>query len=267
MKMRSTRTVVMCMVIVGLSSLTHGVVLLDEQFDGDLSNWTVLDGGGVTAAAVSNGQLHLTATDPVTYSRTGVVSKDAYALPSGPTGKLIIDFYGTNVIDLPSGINSKSAPSYLVSQFKSASNVFEGWYNYIGIKGEDATYGDWVQWTGVSGSSYTDINIPNGTYGTILKHMIFVIDAANINIYIEDDYFENLTNPVAVYTTPTNSIFSSQWNGEVYVNLTTQENLSWFTATTVEDFDGVKVTAIPEPASVVLLGLTSLALFKRNKKS
>jgi len=252
-------------VMLGVSGVVSGAVLLDEQFSGDLSNWTVLNSGGSTAAAASGGQLHITQTNSPQWTYGGVESQVAYAMPTG--GMLVVDFYGTNIVDLPNALNTHSAPGYLVSQYQSTGNTFQGWNNYISIKRKDGTYGNWVQWTGTNDSGYVDIgSLNDGTYGTISKHMILTIDATNIKAYIADDYFENLVNPVAVYTTATSSIFNSEWTGAVYVNMMSEKITGWYSGTTVEDFDGVKVTAIPEPVSLVLLGVGSITMLLRKKK-
>src|SRR3989339_1064550 len=86
-------------VMLGVSGVVSGAVLLDEQFSGDLSNWTVLNSGGSTAAAASGGQLHITQTNSPQWTYGGVESQVAYAMPTG--GMLVVDFYGTNIVDLP----------------------------------------------------------------------------------------------------------------------------------------------------------------------
>lgn len=254
-------------VMLGIFGVASGAVLLDEQFTGDLSNWTVLNGGGNTTATVSGGQLNITQTNSDQWTPNGVESKVAYALPAGPTGKLIVDFYGTNIIDLPNALNTHSAPGYFLSQYQSTGNRFQGWNNYIGIKGKDGTYGNWAQWTGTNSDGYVDLGSFNdGTYGTVTKHLILTVDAANINVYVADNYFENLVNPVAVYTAATSSIFNAEWTGAVYVNMMSEKITGWYSGTTVENFDGVKVTAIPEPVSLVLFGVGGVTMLLRKKK-
>ena len=264
---RVTSFVIAGVLMLVMSGVVSAGVLLDEQFNGDLSNWTVLNGGGNTTATVSGGQLAITQTNGAQWTSCGVESKVAYALPSGPTGKLIVDFYGTNIVDLPNALNTHSAPKYFLSQYQSTSNVFQGWNNYMGIKGKDGTYGNWVQWTGTTGDGYVDIGSFNdGTYGTTTKHLILVVDAANINVYIANDFFENLVSPVATYTTATSSIFNSEWTGGLYVNLLSEKITSWYTGTTVESFDGVKVSSIPEPISAVMFGVAGVVALLRKKK-
>ena len=251
-------------VMLGMSGIVSGTatVLLDEQFTGDLGNWTVLVGGGTpptSSVAVSGGQLIISHNNPPQWSARGVESAVAYALPAGPDGLLIVDFYGTNLG------GEHSMPKYLLSQYQSTGNTFQGWNNYIGVKGKDAYWGDWVQWTGVSGGSYVAITPAIGN-ATTLKHMILTVDAANIKVYIGTDYFENLVNPVAVYTTTTSSIFNPEWTGAVYVNLMSEENTAWYTGTSTERFDGVKVTAIPEPVTLVLFSVGGVTMLLRKKK-
>ena len=254
---RVTSFVIAGVFMLVMSGVVSAGVLLDEQFNGDLSNWTVLNGGGTTTATVTGGKLDIAAVNPPQYVYTGVESKVAYALPSGPTGKLIVDFYGMNV-------NNVSAPNYLLSQYQSTSNVFQGWNNYIGVKGKDSYFGDWVQWTGVSSQTYTAITAIGNA--SVSKHMIVVIDAANINVYIANDFFENLVNPVAAYTTTTSSIFNSEWTGGVYVNMVLNENVSWSVGTSVESFEGVRVSSIPEPISAVMFGVAGVVALLRKKK-
>jgi len=244
------------MVFVFTSSSSAGVAL-HEEFDTDLSLWKVLSTGSPDAndAAVSLtgwGELQIDLFNNQRFRYQGVQSKEAFTIPAG--GMLVADFYGVN--QALWGNSSHSDPFWALSVYGSELFLDLSYYGWIGVKGWNAYWGDWVQWPRLpsgepDGYQFievdnptpppTKISLTNGNY----KHVIITVDASFIKVYIEDDYYENLTSPTALYTAITSNIFTAE---EValgfYVSVAASHYTEWFTGQCSELFDGVKVSRI-----------------------
>lgn len=231
------------LMIISCSTMVFGEVLLDETFDTNLSAWTLLNtpGAGATVnVGLSGGQLNVTMTNNDRERVQGVQSVARYPLSVVAGEKLVFDFYGVNTFGVD-GIDTHSYPWSAVCANPNTVGFFMGWNpNWIAVRGWEATYGDWVMSSAIS--SYVDLA---GANATTLKHTIITIDDANINVYIEDDYYENLSNPTALYTTATSSIFSpGDLETGLYVVVGGARYTNWYAGTCTESFDGVKVSHI-----------------------
>jgi len=249
------------MVLLGMSAGVSATILLDETFDTNLNGWTLLDTpspGGYVNVGINGSKLIVELENNARWRSQGVQSIDTYALAAGQ--KLVFDFYGTNTIG-QDGVDTHSYPFVVVAAYANADGCFNAWNSgWVAVKGWDGYFGDWAQ-SSVIG--YADLA---GDNATTLKHTIITIDAADINVYIEDDYFENLTNPSSLYTTTTSSVFTAEelQNG-LYVNLTGARYTEWYTGACQEWFDGVRVSSIPEPASLCLFAAAVIAGWLRKK--
>ena len=238
-----------------------GGVALNEEFDTDLSKWVVLgepnNPTGTAEATVSLtgwGELEVTQTNFNDRWRCqGVQSIEQYPMPEG--GTLVVDFYGTNhSIWKTSGYCN---PYWTVASYESTGYFNTGidpadggWFS---VKGWNAYYHDWVQWLGIPGGYYEIpvvnpedppipywISLTNNTF----KHVIIAIDANFINVYIEDDFYENLSSPTSLYSVDTNDVFTvAELASGLYVYVIEQEYVN-FGYETGELFDGVKVTRV-----------------------
>jgi len=235
-------------VIVGLAMLIYsgivfGEVLLDEKFDTNLNAWTLLNtpgAGGTVNVGLSDGKLNVSLTNNDRWRTQGVQSIARYPVPTEAGKKLVVDFYGVSTFGID-GIDTHSYPWSAVCFLSNVSaGCFMSWNpNWIAVKGWDASYGDWVQSSAIG---YADLA---GDNATTLKHTIITIDDANINVYIEDDYYENLSNPTSLYTTTASSIFSpEELEMGLYVVVGAARYTSWYTGTCTESFDGVRVSHI-----------------------
>jgi len=212
-----------------------GDTVLQEDFSTTLQHWTLLNtpsAGGTVTVGLSEGALAVTLTNNARFRYQGVQSVERYALPAG--GTLVIDYYGIN------GDEGHSHPFWAVSANAATGGYFDtyntGWF---AIKGRDAYFGDWVQWNGIPGG-YVALPTSNSTQ---LKHVITVITADFIKVYIEDDYFENLFNPAVLYSTATSDVFTTaQLEEGLYVEVLAARYTEWFTGQCLELFDGVKVS-------------------------
>lgn len=267
-----------CLVVAGLlvlvcASTNWGGVALDEKFDSDLSKWVVLDepnhpelGQVVNVELTGGGSLQVDCNNNDRFRYQGVQSKERYTLPAG--GKLVIDFYGNNSDVGTSWLypgSTHSHPFWTVASFDSTtdSNNADGsvqmWHaSYFSVKGKDAYTADFVMWEGQSGEvagGYVNIEVLNPADPPIpykisltnqgFKHVIMEIDATNINVYIEDDYYENLLSPTVLYTTATSNVFTSaELANGLYVYALAARYTDWYTSTVGERFDGVKVTRV-----------------------
>ncbi|MHB9071009.1 MAG: hypothetical protein ACYC54_11665 [Sedimentisphaerales bacterium] len=244
-----------------------GGVALDEKFDTDLNKWVVLDepnhpelGQTVNVELTGGGSLQVDCNNNERFRYQGVQSKERYTLPVG--GKLVIDFYGNNADTGTSWMypgSTHSHPLWTVASFDSNTGCVSTWRaSYFSVKGKDAYYGDWVMWEGPSGEvpgGYVDIEVLNTAVPPIpytisltaqgFKHVIMAIDANNINVYIENDYYENLSSPTALYSVTTSSVFTSaELTSGLYVYALAARYTDWYHSTVGERFDGVKVTRV-----------------------
>ena len=232
---RMKKLIVVWFVLLSSSYAAFGEVVFRDDFDTNLDAWTLLNTpstGGTVNVGLSGGKLIVSMTNNARWRGQGIQSAEQYTLPG--EGELVVDFYGINEGTY------HSYPFEAVCAYPNAGGCFNGWNtNWIAFKGWDAYFGDWVQ-TSLGG--YTDLA---GANATTLKHTIVAIDANDINIYIADDYYENLSNPAALYTTATSNIFTSEQlaNG-LYVCVTAARYTEWYTGTCTESFDGVQVSRI-----------------------
>lgn len=249
-------------VVLGMSAAVSAAVLLDETFNANLNAWTLLDtpsDGGTVDVGINAGKLIINMENNAPWRTQGVQSADVYALAAGQ--KLVFDFYGTNTIG-DGGVDTHSYPFMAVAAYANGGGCFNAWNSgWVAVKGWDGYFGDWAQ-SSVIG--YADLA---GANAMTLKHTIITIDATDINMYIEDDYYENLINPSALYTTATASVYSSEelQNG-LYVCLTGARYTSWYSGECKEWFDGVRVSSVPEPASLCLFGAMGIATLLRKKR-
>ena len=219
-------------------------VALNETFGTNLDAWTVLDTnstGGTVDVSVSDGNMTVSLTNNDRLRNQGVQSKERFVLPAG--GKLVVDSYCINT----GGDDSHCYPYVSVEAHASTDGYWNGSLtSWAAVKGWDAYYGDWAQ-TSLGG--YTDLA---GANATTLKHTIIVIDESNVKMYIEDDYYENLSNPTALYTTATSNIFTSEELADgLYVSLTAARYTAWYTGLCKEIFNGVKVQYLYPPTQAI----------------
>ena len=257
--MTSVRSMILGVIVFGMSGIVSGAVVLDETFT-DLSAWNVLDtpGAGATVeVSLGGGNLNVTLTGSPQYRLQGVESKAQYAVPAG--GILIVDSYGTN----SAGDGTHSHPDLTLSAFANdAGGFFAPWGgHYVNLKGWDAYFGDWAQ-SNILG--YADLA---GDNITTAYHSIITVDETSIKWYIETDFYENVSSPTALYTCPTSDVFSpGELAAGLYIDILAARYTSWFSGTCAENFDGVRVTVIPEPVSLVLFGLAGTTMLLRKKK-
>ena len=236
--MRFTMILFVWFALLSFSGTAFGEVVFSEDFSTNLNAWTLLDTPGTSGTVdvgLSNGKLSISMTNNDQWRTQGVQSAEQYVLPVG--GKLIVDFYGIN-----EG-SSHSYPYWAVCANPNTSGFFNrldtGWF---AVKGWDAYWGDWVQWNGIPGG-YVSLPV---TKATTSKHVIIEIDASYINVYIEDDYYRNLTSPTAVYTVATSSVFNTEKLSQqgLYVCVLAARYTEWYTGEVNEKFDGVEVSYI-----------------------
>lgn len=242
MKFFDKITLVVWIALLICSGATFGEVVFSEDFSTDLSSWILLDTPseeGSVSITLSGGKLDISMTNNDRWRAQGLQSIERFALPFG--GKLVIDFYGTN-----EG-SAHSYPFWTVSSVDESSvGVLETWVpsGWFSVKGWDASYGDWVQWGGML-DGYADLP---GANATTPKHVIMEIDSLFINVYIEDDYYRNLSSPVAVYTVDTSSVYTPQELLQgLYIDILAARYTSWWEgpfAEVNEKFDGVEVSYI-----------------------
>jgi len=269
--------IILSLLVLAFANSSWGGVALEEEFDTDLSKWVVLDepnnvfGPGDTALVTVEltgwGELEFNETDNDRFRKHGVQSIDQYPLPSG--GALVVDFYGNNH-DIW-GVSGHTNPVWLIASYPTAeeqgffstdnSDVDPNKVGWISVKGWNAygDYGignncDWVMWNGHP-DVYTQIWVPNPAEPPVppyisltkrnYKHVIFAINESFINVYIEDDYYENLSGPTALYTVATSDVFTTEeLTDGLYVYVLGERYTSWYSGKAGELFDGVKVTRV-----------------------
>jgi hypothetical protein len=247
------------------ATISSAGVALDEKFDTDLSKWKILDepnhpelGQVVNVKLTGGGSLQVDMTLNDRFRNQGLQSIERYPLPAG--GKLVVDFYGTNhSVYLNS---SHTMPFWTVASYQSTgffdtdpNMVVPDGNDWFAVKGWDAYWGDWVMWNGMPGV-YQNIEVPNPEPPPALpayisltnnqfKHVIFEIDASFIRVYIEDDFYENLSGPTALYSVAASDVFTTaELTNGLYVYVLAARYTEWFTGQCGELFDGVKVTRI-----------------------
>lgn len=229
-------------VLLNSSDVVFGEVSFSDDFSTNLNAWTLLNTpsvGGTVNVGLDGGKLIVSMTNNDQWRTQGVQSVQRYTLPVG--GKLVFDFYGVNTVGV-NGIDTHSYPWSAVCAYPNAGGCFNGWNTgWVAVKGWDAYYGDWVQWKGIPGG-YADLA---GVNATTLKHTIMEIDASFIKVYIADDFYVNLLNPTALYTTATTNVFTSEelTNG-LYVVVGGARYTEWYQGICAESFDGVEVSRI-----------------------
>ena len=228
------------LVVFGLAGIVSGAVLFDEKFDTNLSAWTLLNtpgSAGTVDVGLNGGQLHVTIINGDRWRVQGVQSVAKYPMPTEAGKKLVFDFYGVNSeVDG----DTQGYPWSAVCALPNTGGCFNGWNpNWVAVKGWDGYYGDWAQSSAIE---YADLP---GDNAHTFKHTIIAIDDANVSMYIADDYYENLANPTALYTTPTSTLFNyADLTNGLYVVIGAARYSSWYTGTYHESFDGVKVSHV-----------------------
>lgn len=276
----SKNRVLTCAVVVLLAASLYAAptVLLDETFSGDSLNtttWkplTTIDDGTATIS-VADGQMTITTSvGAKTDIKVGIQSTSSFQVPEGQM--LVVDYYGTNsnAGTIGANLNSiQSCPLWVVGAHQSTGKFDAFWaQNYAGLVGSSGgsyypgSY-ETLNWNDASGSRDA-LCLGEGvklTYAQA-KHVIFTINASEVNLYVADDYFENLSNPTAVKTWSTAEIFTpAQLQAGLYVYaLMASSNKD---GERFESFDGVKVSTVPEPASLVLLATGAAALIRKSR--
>lgn len=257
--MKTVRFMILGVVILCMAGVASAAVVLDETFT-NLDAWTSLataGSGGTVSVGVSGGNLDISMSNNPAGRLQGVQSNAQYALPAGPSGMLIIDSYGIN----SAGDGSHSNPNLTVSAF-SSTGFFAPWGgNYVNLKGWDAYWGDWAQSSVLGYADLAGANISSE------YHSIITIDATNMKWYLATDFFENLVSPTALYTASTSGVFTSgELTAGLYIDILAARYTSWFSGTCSEQTNGVRVTSIPEPVTLVLLGIGGVTLLLRKKK-
>ena len=280
--MKSVVIFLMIVVTLGLSNFATGAVLLDETFvDPNLIGWTKLDtptgGATVNVGLYSNNSLLVGVSPNNGLERyQGLMSDDSYAVPVGET--LVVDFYGVNRYEdfwdlIGTQHNSKrSVPLWLVSanDYSADGFVSDAPQSAVGMRGRDMRWQwddpdypyDYVYSNTTGGGTYTPVGVETLAAGVydIPKHVIITINASETKLYIEDDYYENLSNPTALKTIATSDIFSpAQLASGLHVYLLAARQLVADAYYTGELFNDVRVSRILTPipadcAEVISMG-------------
>lgn len=234
--------------ILSHTATAGAITLLQDDFTGaslDTAKWNVYTSNTAnTVKLTGSGELEIDLNYEHAYDKDGIISKQAFAIPTGQT--LIVDWYGTNSWDwYGNAYNSQSCrPLWRVST--PAGN------KYTEITGASNYDNDNPSVTGY----------PKATYGAY-KHCIITIDAVNIHYYIANNAYTSSLTPIS--TVATNTIFnSSDLAAGLVVQLKAFRVQNWAGVGNYERFDGIQVS-IPEPASLALLALGGLVLPRRRR--
>jgi hypothetical protein len=258
--MRSVWTV--CVLTLVAATSSQATVLLDETFSGsslDTSAWATLaalPGGRSVAVDVADGQMTVVlgaGGDESKYAGAGIRSIHPFAVGSGQT--LVVDWYGTNYANWSPSANSQESYPMLAVTPMAITGYADDRYtsNIVSLNGAS-------QWTEDCMYGAIGYGLGSLTYGQT-KHVIHTISDSTIDVYIADDAYENLVSPVPLKSVATSSVYSTDAlrNGlYVFTGMQTYSG-----GTTWEQFDGVRVSMVPEPTSVILFVAGGVAALRR----
>ena len=241
------KTLLVCLMLLACAPIANGEVVFEQDFKAnpDLTAWTVINGSPETVTVSVSAPDGLSVRiEEDTQGWRGVMSNDVFSLPLG--GMLIFDYYGTNHDSASApGLNAHFSSMYwLVSRYDATGlDDYPFWERYVAVKGMDAYRGDWARWYGFGAATDVEVLGDGTATWAEFKHIIITIDAAEVNFYIEDDFYENVENPEPVKTLTTTDYFTvGGLTDGVHAYILNGSATTWFEDPTTNIWDGIKVT-------------------------